>query len=489
LINGAGDGDVLLLPACTIAVTGAPGDDANATGDFDIATSITLQGAGADATILDGSGLDRVLDVRAGATVVVADLTVRNGAVPVNDVGGGIRNEGVLTLLGVVVERNSASEDGGSVFNTGTLTVRRGRITQNADGGIRSLSGTVLVEESTIAGNRAFASGGGLTIGGTATVRNSTLADNRSSESAGGIAVVGTVTLLVEGSTLSGNAGETSGGIVLSAQATVTLRNTTIAYNRSTGGGGGVLLFGGTLTIVNCTIARNADATNVPSGAGGIVKLAGTLNVRNSVIADNTVGFNTPNADVDVTDLDEDSSNFIGGNPRLGPLQDNGGPSFTMAPSAGSPLIDSGNDALAIAAGLATDQRGTGFGRILDGDGAGPATVDRGAVEVAAPTGPANVAILFLSHLAPVPSDTVVLGILIRAPGRTIVGGAALFDGFDVSQPLAGCPLLAGTLVTGEQTFSCSFPAFLLPPGVHTFSLFLDLDDGTTLSDTATVGG
>jgi hypothetical protein len=37
--------------------------------------------------------------------------------------------------------------------------------------------------------------------------------------------------------------------------------------------------------------------------------------------------------------------------------------------------------------------------------------------------------------------------------------------------------------------FTCTFPASVLPPGVNTFSLFLDLDDGTTLSDTATIGG
>jgi hypothetical protein len=82
-----------------------------------------------------------------------------------------------------------------------------------------------------------------------------------------------------------------------------------------------------------------------------------------------------------------------------------------------------------------------------------------------------------------------VLGILIRAPGRTILGGAALFDGFDISAPLVACPLLPGTLISGEQAFTCTFPASVLPPGVHTFSLFLDLDDGTTLSDTATIGG
>ncbi|MGH7263760.1 MAG: choice-of-anchor Q domain-containing protein [Candidatus Rokuibacteriota bacterium] len=278
------------------------------------------------------------------------------------------------------------------------------------------------------------------------------------------------------------------------ASTVVTPRDSTVAYNRSRGEAGGVSLSDGVLTIVNSTIARNADASNLVPSAGGLGKDAGTLDVRNSVIAENTVRPGTPaaSADVNVADFAVGSSNnFIGtadGNPRLGPLQDNGGPTFTMAPFPGSPLIDTGDNALAAAEGLTTDQRGAGFARIVDGDGAGPATVDRGAVEVAAAAGPANVAILFLSHLAPTPGDTVVLGSLIRTAGRTIVGGAALFDGFVINEPLVSCPLLAGALVTGEQVFTCSFPAVFLPPGIHTFSLFLDVDDGTTLSDTATIG-
>jgi hypothetical protein len=501
LIAGAVNGDVLLLPACTIPVAGASGDDANLGGDFDIVTSITLQGVGPDATILDGGGLDRVLDIRPGATVVVADLTVRNGSAPAGQDGGGIRNEGTLTLLNVLVTRNSAGDEGGGVANTGALTVLQSRLTDNSaaddGGGIVSFppAGVLLVEASTIVGNRSTDLGGGLSIeGGTATVRDSTVADNTSIGNGGGIDAFSSSTLVVERSTLSGNAASSGGALRIADSAVGTLRNSTVVYNRSRGDGGGVSVGGtATLTIVNSTIARNTDAGNSATGAGGAAKEGGnTLNVRNSVIAENTVGPATPNADVDVADLNENSSNFIGtvdGNPRLGPLQDNGGPTFTMAPSPGSPLIDTGNNALAIAASLTTDQRGTGFARIVDGDGAGPATVDRGAVEAAAPAGPANVTILFLSHLAPAPADTVVLGILIRAPGRTILGGAALFDGFDISEPLVGCPLLPGTLISGEQVFTCTFPASVLPPGVHTFSLFLDLDDGTTLSDTATIGG
>ncbi|MGH7264183.1 MAG: choice-of-anchor Q domain-containing protein, partial [Candidatus Rokuibacteriota bacterium] len=485
LIAGAAAGDVLLLPACTIPVVGAAGDDANLSGDFDIATSITLQGVGSDATILDGGGLDRVLDIRPGATVVIADLTIRNGAAPGGEDGGGIRNGGVLTLVDVAVSRNTAGGGGGGIASTGTLRVRRSRVTENAAGGTSgggilciTPAADVLVEASTVAGNTANEFGGGLTVAfSTAVVRNSTVADNTSLLNGGGIEGLDDSTLVVEGTTVSGNATGTDGGGLRIAGGTIaTIDNSTIVYNRSRGVGGGVSV-GGTLTLVNSTIARNVDAGNSATGAGG-VESDGTLSVRNSVIAENTVGPGTPNADVDVADLDPSSSNnligTVDGNPRLGPLQDNGGPTFTMAPFPGSPLIDTGDNALAAAQGLTTDQRGAGFARIVDGDGAGGATVDRGAVEVAASPGPANVALLFLSHLTPAPGDTVVLGILIRAPGRTIVGGAALFDGFDISAPLVGCPLLAGTVLSGEQVFTCTFPASLLPPGVHTFSLFLD---------------
>ena len=74
--------------------------------------------------------------------------------------------------------------------------------------------------------------------------------------------------------------------------------------------------------------------------------------------------------------------NLIGSDPQLGPLQDNGGPTWTHAPLPGSPVIDQGKNF----AGSDTDQRGNGFFRTVDlsalpnasgGDG-----TDIGAVEV-----------------------------------------------------------------------------------------------------------
>ncbi|MGH7264762.1 MAG: right-handed parallel beta-helix repeat-containing protein [Candidatus Rokuibacteriota bacterium] len=290
LMAGAVDGDVLLLPACTITVTGAAGDDANVSGDFDIATSITLQGVGPDATILDGGGLERVLDIRPGAAVVVADLTVRNGAVPGTESGGGIRNEEVLTLLNVLVTGNTAGGGGGGIgctFVTKTLGVRGSRITGNSAGGLGGGIGSdtgcdVLVAASSIVGNRAGGGGGIAVLSRAITVRDSTVADNTAAGSGGGIDVGFGGDLTVERSTVSGNAaGASGGGLRLNDSVDGTLHNTTVAYNRSHGDGGGIDLTIGdeTLTLVHSTIARNTDAGNAASGAGGVAKPGGILNV------------------------------------------------------------------------------------------------------------------------------------------------------------------------------------------------------------------
>ena len=69
----------------------------------------------------------------------------------------------------------------------------------------------------------------------------------------------------------------------------------------------------------------------------------------------------------------------------LGPLQDNGGPTPTHALLLGSPAVDAGTNALAVdpfnGSALLTDQRGSGFPRIVDGNGDGSAIVDLGAFE------------------------------------------------------------------------------------------------------------
>ena len=102
---GSGD-DTIILPAgrYLLSLAGAS-EDAGQTGDLDLNSNITIVGAGSDVTIIDGNRIDRVLDIHAGAHVVISGVTITNGKSPggVGDStgvggnaepGGGIRNDG-----------------------------------------------------------------------------------------------------------------------------------------------------------------------------------------------------------------------------------------------------------------------------------------------------------------------------------------------------------------------------------------------------------
>ncbi len=69
-------------------------------------------------------------------------------------------------------------------------------------------------------------------------------------------------------------------------------------------------------------------------------------------------------------------------NPDLGPLQNNGGPTETEAELFGSPAAGAGDPVAATSALLTTDQRGTGFPRLVSGN------VDIGAYELQSPASP-----------------------------------------------------------------------------------------------------
>ena len=76
--------DTIILPAGVFRIAhNEAGEDANASGDFDITDSLTIQGAGAGLTFVDGQQIDRVFDIRGTAPssikVVLQGLTVRNG--------------------------------------------------------------------------------------------------------------------------------------------------------------------------------------------------------------------------------------------------------------------------------------------------------------------------------------------------------------------------------------------------------------------------
>jgi hypothetical protein len=175
-------------------------------------------------------------------------------------------------------------------------------------------------------------------------------------------------TLTVVQSTINGNIAGTSspagGGIFNGPGSTLTVINSTISGNQAIGGDGGGILNQGTATCVNATINGNSG-----SGGGGVTNAnIGTLNLTNTIIAGSPGGDCINGGTLSTNDKnlvqDGSCSPAVSGNPKLGPLQNNGGPTFTHALLTGSPAIDAGDDTvLGSPFNLTTDQRGDGFPR------------------------------------------------------------------------------------------------------------------------------
>jgi hypothetical protein len=143
----------------------------------------------------------------------------------------------------------------------------------------------------------------------------------------------------ITNSTISGNKAALSGGGVVAASASINVRNSTIASNKSGGLGGGIMTAGpgSTVLVKNTIVAGNSIVNCADFGQlGGAIFSQG-----NNISSDDSCDF------TEATDKQNT-------NPRLGPLQNNGGPTDTRAILAGSPAIDAGTNVDC----PATDQRG-----------------------------------------------------------------------------------------------------------------------------------
>ena len=138
-----------------------------ATGDLDVYGELTISGGGADKTIVDGGGIDRVFAMQVASRVTISDVTVRNGQAQPGDDGGGIvelrqpdarERHGQRQQDAQSDATLSADAPGGGIFNAATLQLRNCTITGNtaADigGGIHN-KGILTMLQSTIANNTA----------------------------------------------------------------------------------------------------------------------------------------------------------------------------------------------------------------------------------------------------------------------------------------------------------------------------------------------
>ena len=128
----------------------------------------------------------------------ISGMTIRHGNI--NGDGGGIFQNGMLTVTNSIVSGNAASNGAGIFFQNGsTLTLTNsivsGNTASSSGSGIFNSGGTLTVTDSTVSGNTAPGSGGGIlnSNGGSLTITNSTVSENGASGTGGGIWTQGTV--------------------------------------------------------------------------------------------------------------------------------------------------------------------------------------------------------------------------------------------------------------------------------------------------------
>ena len=432
------DGDCSLRDAIQVANPGATirfsvnGFIVLALGSLTINKNLTIEGPVSAFLGISTEGSSRVLYVDAGAHVTLSDIEISDG---ISDYGGGIYNRGNLTVNNCAIRGNYATTSGGGVYNAtngvlvatttilddngaalngggidnqGTLTIIsseiRGNGTESGNGGGIHNQGTLTINGSTIAGNGAAAYGGGIynAAGRTASITQCGIGDNGAGSGGGGVdnrgvlsitlseirdnavdaggggGILNLHTLTVNRSTFAGNESTTYGGGIYVSGATQTMVTNSTLHDNLSSRGGGIAVTNAPITMTNITLFRNGAG----EGGGGIYS-SGTpfrTALRNTIVAGNLVGGDCSGAMATTSthNLDTDGSCL---------------PGFTQVTTAtlklvwqdgwlglesGSVAIDAGSNAVC----PATDQRGVT--RPRDGNGDGIAICDVGAYEFVA---------------------------------------------------------------------------------------------------------
>lgn len=390
----------------------------------------------------------RFLHVGLGATLALETTTLRAGSLDAGEFGGAVSNLGTLSIVGSTFSDNRAYPgQSGAIENDGTLSVASSAFSGNSSffaGAIGNI-GTLSITASTFSQNFAEAGGGAiLNAGTTAAIRNSTFSANASAR--GGAVFNWGVIGAITNTTLSLNWGVFGGGIHNDVEAQILeLTSSTVAQNM--GGNSPDILNAGTIVSASNNVIGVGDGSGLANGVNGnqIGSLAAPLD------------------------------------PLLGPLADNGGPTFTHALLAGSPAIDAGSNP----ATLANDQRGPGFSRVSG------AQADVGAFELQS----ADLSVTKVDTPDPVTAGaSITWTVTVSNAGPDAATTVALVDALPSGTTFVSLAAPAGwscsTPTVGlNGTVSCSTAS--MPVGSAAFTIVAAVSGatppGTVLSNTATV--
>jgi len=382
----------------------------------------------------------RIFHVMPGYTVQITSLSLTAGCCGVNPGGAVFNDQSSLTIASCIISGNQIFNQGGGIYNTGTLTLLDSSVSNNqalsgSSGGGISNTGSMTIINGNVQSNFCNFGGGGIWNEGMMTITGTTISNNEANAGhsggrGGGIANVGTLTIqdsVISNNSADPNLSDGSGGGIDNRKALEIVRSSIIG-NRATFTGGGIA-GGGTITdslisnnrtlltpatggglsgdgfiITNCTIDGNQSvgdgggiagggniahttfSNNSASSNGGAIYLTSTLELGTTILKAGASGANIFNNGGNFIThgyniCSDDGGGYLNGpgdqintDPMLGPLQDNGGPTFTHELLKGSPAIDAGDPNFTPPPYY--DQRGPTYWRVRNG------RIDVGSFEV-----------------------------------------------------------------------------------------------------------
>jgi uncharacterized repeat protein (TIGR01451 family) len=412
--NTAGDPDSIVFDpvfasgpvtvSLTLFESGALGPSA-----LVIASDIDIEGPTSGGVTIARSAANnfRLFHVTAAGALTLRNLTLSNGnSVGGNGgsgaggggggagLGGAILNQGTLALDGITLSGNTARGGNGGSGGAAGLGGSGGGGSPPAPGGVDGGTGNGGPGATGSFGAGGGGGGHGDTQGGAGGSGGfgggGGGGGHRSGAGGAGGFAGGGGGFASSTAGGGGGAGGGLGGAIFNHAGTLSITNSTLSNNMAAPGlggpggsgaafggtgqamGGGLFNRNGSVSILNSTLSDNAAG----QGGGGIVNLGdagvATVSMTNSIVA------NTPGGVTDFqaverfggtsdtfggsNNLIENNAGYFGGvasnaDPSLGPLQDNGGPTFTRALLPGSPAIDTGSTTCPPPP---TDQRGVG---------------------------------------------------------------------------------------------------------------------------------
>jgi predicted outer membrane repeat protein len=324
-------------------------------------------------------------DVGGGAIYAVGSLDVT--VVGSRFIGNSGSNGGAigslnsdLTLVNDSFTTNMATGNGANSVNPATCSVDGGQIGNGGNAGAVAIDGgsdgTATVCGCLFSSNSAGALGGALfrTADGAMQSVNidQTTFDSNTAVQGGGAMYIHNCNLNVTASTVSNNSAPGAGGIQADGTKIDFVNDTFSGNSATTGLGGALSLFSNGGTIQNSTFADN-HADHGPGAFGAAIAGGATMTINDTIFWDNTsqdcnspmacqdgsssgqADLQWPNHHIACT-MTADPPCASGGttfaDAALSPLMQNGGPTQTMLPQAGSPAIGAGTGC------PMTDQRG-----------------------------------------------------------------------------------------------------------------------------------